>query len=274
VSRDPAVSIPVGGIPGFWERLRSARASFLVLDYDGTVAPFQVVRMEACPLAGIAELLGRIRDRTNGAIAVISGRPLSEVTQLLGVPGIMVVGSHGYELGYPNGTLDLRQPHPRQQEGLAKAGEAMDREGLSSRIERKVASLALHTRGVPADEARSMEKRTMDRWMPIARLHDLEVRRFNGGVELRCLGADKGSALQVLLSLQPADAFCVYIGDDETDEDAFRVLKGRGIGIKVGRPDGPTSATGILPDTQAVKDFLRGWAALAPEGASEGIPWK
>jgi len=102
--------------------------------------------------------------------------------------------------------------------------------------------------------------------IPIARLHNLEVKRFNGSFELRCPGMDKGSALQVMLSRQPDDAFCVYIGYDESDEDAFKVLIGRGIGLKVGNPDVQTSATGFLPDTEAVKNFLQGWAALAPEG--------
>jgi len=263
-----AVPITVGGIPEFWERLQSARTSFLVLDYDGTVAPFHVVRMEAYPMAGVPDLISRIRDRTNGAIAVISGRPLSELTQLLDVPGIMMVGNHGYEFRFPDGNLKTRKPFYDQREGLFKALATSFRKGLISRIETKVASIALHTRGLPEDEALSMEKWAMENWTPIASLHNLEVRKFNGGVELRCPGRDKGSALKFILSRQPDDAFCVYVGDDETDEDAFRVLKGRVIGIKVGNPDVPTSATGFLPDTKAVKNFLQGWADLAPEGLS------
>lgn len=263
---DPALPIiPVSGIPGFWDELRSARTSFLALDYDGTLAPFHTMRMDAHPLAGIPELIGRIRDKTRGAIAVISGRPISELAQLLDVTGIMVVGSHGYEFQYPDGTLEVREPAPRQRQGLSRAWEAGAREGLSQRVETKVASLALHTRGVQAGEAQSMEKTALDSWMPIARLHDLEVRRFNGGIELRCPGTDKGSALLVVLSRQREDAFCVYLGDDETDEDAFRVLKGRGIGIRVGRPDALTHAAGFLPDVRAVKGFLQGWVTLAPE---------
>jgi trehalose-6-phosphatase len=51
-----------------------------------------------------------------------------------------------------------------------------------------------------------MEGWAMENWTPIALAHNLEVRRFNGGVELRCPGMDKGSALQIILSRQPDDA--------------------------------------------------------------------
>ncbi len=267
MSPKPSVPITVDGIPGFWDDLRSAKSSFLALDYDGTCAPFKPERMEAYPLAGIPELIGRIRDRTHGSIAVISGRPMAELEQLLDVRGIMKVGSHGYEFRYPDGTLQVQDPTPEQRQGLSRAWEAGIRDSLSPRVETKVASLALHTRGIPDEQARFLEKQILDSWRPFIELHDLEVRRFNGGIELRCPGTDKGSALHSLLYRQPEDAFCVYIGDDETDEDAFRVLRGRGLGIRVGRSDAQTHAAGFLPDTQAVKGFLQGWAAMAPSGS-------
>lgn len=52
MNQEPVTPIPVDGIPGFWGDLRSARASLLALDYDGTLAPFSTVRMEARPLEG------------------------------------------------------------------------------------------------------------------------------------------------------------------------------------------------------------------------------
>lgn len=267
MNQEPVTPIPVDGIPGFWGDLRSARASLLALDYDGTLAPFSTVRMEARPLEGVSELIGRIRDRTHGSVVVISGRPMAELEQLLDVHGIMKIGSHGYEFRYPDGTLEVREPTPIQQEGISRARDAVVRKALDPVVETKVAGLALHTRGIPREQARSLERQVMDTWMPLARTYDLAVRRFNGGIELRCPGTDKGSALLEVLSRRPENAFCVYVGDDETDEDAFRVLRGRGIGIRVGGPDTQTHAAGFLADTQAVKRFLKGWADLAPAGA-------
>jgi trehalose-phosphatase len=88
------------------------------------------------------------------------------------------------------------------------------------------------------------------------------VRRFLGGVELRVLGIDKGTALLELLGDAPDGTFCVYIGDDETDEDALAVIRDLGVGIKVGNTGHPTHARGRLPDPHAVRSFLEAWVEV------------
>ena len=69
-------------------------------------------------------------------------------------------------------------------------------------------------------------------------------------------------ALAMLLARQPGDTLAVYIGDDETDEDAFAFLQGRGLGIRVGRLPATTAAAGTLPDCQAVVELLCTWRSL------------
>ena len=273
MSSIPMRSIGVDNIPGFWNLLRSARRSFLALDYDGTLAPFRIERMEAHPLPGIKDLLVNIRNKTGGSIAVISGRPISEVLILLGDLHIMLVGSHGHEFRYPDGSQVIRKPTPSQQEGLDKARDACIAEGLEWRIETKVASIAVHNRGLSPHDALHIEDRVMDIWFHIAQAHALDLRRFNGGIELRCKGMNKGDALHTLLSLQPGGIFSVYIGDDETDEDAFKAIRGRGYGIKVGHQISTTHAVGFLTDVNAVKKFLEGWLLHAPEGLPKEVIW-
>jgi trehalose-6-phosphatase len=68
--------------------------------------------------------------------------------------------------------------------------------------------------------------------------------------------------LSELLNMQPESCAAVYVGDDETDEDAFAALQGRGIGIKVGDASWPTAARGFLADCRAVVGFLRTWVSL------------
>ena len=271
IARKP--SITPAGLPGFWEKLHAARRSFLALDYDGTLAPFTVERMEARVLPGTIELMEKIRDRTGGSLCVVSGRPVSEVLALLGDLKIMLVGSHGHEFRYPYGSLIERQPTPRQAEGLEMAREYCIARDLDMHIERKVASIALHTRGLPPQDALRMEADAASSWSRIAGAHGLALRRFNGGLELRCTGMDKGNALLILLSLLPGDTFPVYIGDDDTDEDAFLAIRGRGVGIKVGDPGRHTSARGALPDIPSVQAFLMGWLQHAPEGLWEEVAW-
>ena len=84
---------------------------------------------------------------------------------------------------------------------------------------------------------------------------------FNRGVELRASGHDKGTALAELCSAMPPGTLPVYIGDDATDEDAFRYLRPLGIGIKVGM-ENDTAAVGRVPNPASVLRLLRGWSQL------------
>lgn len=255
--------IVVGNVPDFWDRLAASASRFLGLDYDGTLAPFHVDPLQARPLPGVVELLEAILRDPHTTLAVISGRPVAEVLRLLGNLPATIIGSHGFELrreGYDG--WDIRKPTADQQAGLAKAGEAAVNGGYGHKLEQKVASLALHTRGLPAGKASLMEEEALAWWTPIASLHNLECRRFNGGVEIRCRGWHKGSALTDLLQRQAEGVFAVYVGDDETDEDAFRAVQEKGVGIRVGPPSLSTAAQGVLEDCRAVRDFLEAWRSV------------
>lgn len=273
MSRLKLLPPPVSNLPGFWKQLSSSRRSFLALDYDGTLAPFTTRRMEACPLSGTVEIITGIRDKTGGSLAVISGRPLSEVLELLGDLQIILVGGHGREFRFPDKTMVIKKPNSLQTEGLDLAMARCITEGLAPCLEIKYASIAVHTRGLSQKEARYIEEYVMAELYHIAWMHDLELRKFNGGVELRCLGIDKGEALRTLISFLDDNTFCVYIGDDETDEDAFRVVRGHGVGIKVGETGNNTDAQGFLQDIDAVQQFLTSWLHHAPEGSTQEISW-
>mgnify|MGYP000955806519 FL=1 len=69
------------------------------------------------------------------------------------------------------------------------------------------------------------------------------------------------------LGLDKPDVLPFYLGDDVTDEDAFRALADRGIGILVGKPTVPTAASYWLSDTADVKPFLEGMIDLLSKNA-------
>ncbi len=255
--------IEIEGVPDFWERLAPAGDSSLVLDYDGTLAPFHVDRMRALPLDGVVELLTRIRDAGRTHLSIMTGRPMKELLALLGDLDIPVSASQGTEFRFPDGTLLTLVPTQVQEERLARALEEARAIAPDGRVERKIASVAMHTRGVDPEQAKSMEDELCSLWEEDANDHNLECRRFLGGVELRLDDIDKGTALEKLLERRPDDDFCVYVGDDYTDEDALEVLVDRGIGIKVGSPEIPTHARGRLADPCAVREFLKGWVRTA-----------
>jgi trehalose 6-phosphate phosphatase len=254
---------PIINVPDFWQRLEEAAYKFLALDYDGTLAPFRADRMEAVPLAGISELLKQIDRREDTTLAIISGRPIFELVGLLGNMSVTMVGSHGFEHRSPHGDTLIRRIFPEQEEGLMMARKMGMEMGLEENLETKVASIALHTRGLSPGAASETEDAMYHEWDKLLQRYKLELRKFNGGVELRAEGWNKGDALERLLLGLTRETFCVYIGDDETDENAFERIQRYGIGIRVGNPTLPSKANGFLPDIDSVKNFLKTWKNLA-----------
>lgn len=263
--RGETTPIAIEGVPGFWDLVRESRNRCLVLDYDGTLAPFREDRMEAYPLEGIVGLLERIRDEEGTYLAMMTGRPLTELLFLLGDLGIPVSASQGTEFYEPGRDVRILQATLRQAQRLARAEVEADAVCVEARVERKLASVALHTRGMDPGAAKEAEDELCLIWDREADDFGFECRRFNGGVELRLKNIDKGTALLELLRSRPADGLCVYVGDDDTDEDAFRVIRDRGVGIKVGGPGSPTHAKGRLADCEAVRGFLRSWVSVMEE---------
>jgi trehalose-phosphatase len=255
--------IRIEGIPEFWEVVGAAEHRSLVLDYDGTLAPFRAERMKAYPLDGVVELLKTIRDETETHLAIMTGRPLEELLALLGDIDIPVSASQGSEFMFPDGRREALVPSERQLERLDRAEEEARTAAPEGRIERKIAGVALHTRGMDPEDAHTIESRICGTWEQDSHDYGLDCRFFNGGIELRIKNVDKGTALNALLENRPAESLCVYLGDDETDEDAMLVLRGRGYGIKVGNPGVPTYAQGRLDGPEDVREFLRSWIRVA-----------
>ena len=261
------------GLPDFWDVLSRHENKLLALDYDGTLAPFCVQRMQAYPYPGIPGALERIHRRADTVLAIISGRPLAEVLILAGPFNGILIGSHGMEKQLSSGDIVIKTVDQTQRQGLACAQSAAEEIGLQHHIELKPASVALHTRGISPKEAARLEDLTVRIWHDISSRHGLEIRRFNGGVEVRATGWNKGDALEELRREMPPGSACVYIGDDDTDEDVFFRLRSRGYGIRVGEAGRHTAARGFLPGIPAVREFLETWADLTLPALEEGISW-
>jgi trehalose-phosphatase len=244
----------------------AARHRLLMLDYDGTLAPFHEVRGEALPLPRSLEFLREIVDSAHTDVAVVSGRPVRELERLLGPLAVTMVGEHGWEERLPDGAL-VRHPVPGEQLERLDEGERLVREhGLGSRLERKRTGLVLHTRALPAARAREVEDAVWVLWEPLAAGGAPGLERIDGGVELRARGRDKGSVVLGLVRDAPAATLAVFVGDDVTDEDAFEVVRDRGFGVRVGAAERPTLAAAGLPAPSAVAEFLEEWLRVV--GAS------
>lgn len=240
-------------------RRRAGRRLALFLDYDGTLTPI-VQRPENAVLGEPTRILLRALAR-RVPLAVVSGRDLADVRARIGVARVYCAGSHGF---------DIEGPGVRHQYPLAKAAVAplraaakeiaRDTAGLAGvQLEPKRFALAVHYRRVAEKQVPAV-RAAVER----ARRRHPELRLGRGKKVLELLPAldwDKGRAVLWLLRalrLDRDDVLPLYIGDDVTDEDAFRALARRGIGIAVQDTRRPTAARFALRNPREVRALLAG----------------
>jgi trehalose-phosphatase len=249
-----------GELAWLWEDAASNSHRLMMLDYDGTLAPFTIDRPHAWPHPVAIAALGAIAASRATQVAIISGRPARELEALLGPIPAWFVGEHGWEVLSPEGDLSQYDIAPESEEGLRLAFERAEGEGCEALLERKRACLSLHLRGLTEEAANSRMLAVERLWRPLTSIAGLRLARLDGRLELRALGHDKGTAVRDLVRWIGSDAMAIYIGDDDSDEDAFAQISGRGLGILVAPEDRPTIADARLPSCDAVAEFLAGWA--------------
>jgi trehalose-phosphatase len=245
---------------------RSGAARTLLLDIDGTLAPIAPTP-EA---AAIPErTLRAVRDLVRGgwAVAAVSGRPSEQIRRMLPVEGVMAFGSHGLEGTRVAGLagLGLEPGVERRLRSLGPAADRLAQEFVGVRVEHKAAGIAFHDRALqPSSVARWRRER--DAWLARQDLDGLETIEGKCVLEIRPAGIHKGRVVEALarrLGLVEQDPSFVAVGDDVTDEDMFRAMRGLGLAVRVGPDARPTAAVTRVASTDEVSRFL---ALLADVG--------
>jgi trehalose 6-phosphate phosphatase len=236
----------------FFGAFTGEKNSLLLLDYDGTLAPFRVDRFTARPWAGVRELLDQIQRQGRTRMVVITGRPVKEIAPMLGLnPALEVWGLHGAERLYPDGRRELEAGPAVTQAKLEELRESLRRDSLGGLFEDKANGVVMHWRGVSPSKARQIEQRTRALFEPLAQMDGLALLDFEAGLELR-LGRNKGGAVEAILAEYGTGGPAAYLGDDLSDEAAFRAMKGRGLSALV------------------LKEFLARWAKEGSGGVQAG----
>ncbi|MGH8643935.1 MAG: trehalose-phosphatase [Gammaproteobacteria bacterium] len=253
---------PQATIDSFFHRLRRASQRALLLDYDGTLAPFALERDQAFPYPGIRKLLDRIMASDTTRLVIISGRRTGDLLPLLRLrrrPEIWA--SHGWERLFADGRYEIIEPDTRAMAGLVEADAWRARIArFGGRTEEKPASIALHWRGLEATAVAQIRALVDEPWARLAQETGLQVHPFDGGIELRAPGRHKGHAVETIHQELRDASPIAYLGDDLTDEDAFRSIKRRGLSVLV-RPElRPTLADVWLRPPQELLMFLERWA--------------
>lgn len=245
----------------FFAGFAAASRPILLLDYDGTLAAFRVDRFTARPYAGVRDALARIQRQGRTRMAVITGRPAHEIAPLLGLdPPLEVWGLHGAERLSPDGRRELEQAPPETEILLEELKENLRRDALGGLFEDKANGAVMHWRGKPRKTAERIKRRTLELFEPLAKLEGLELLDFEFGVELR-VGRDKGGAVAAILAEENPTSPVAFLGDDLSDESAFRVVRSlgaRGFSALVRTAWRETEAeVWLRPPREVVSFFLR-----------------
>lgn len=249
----------------FWLDLEKARQAALLLDYDGTLAPFTVVREQAFPYTGIPEMLTSIACDTRTRQVIITGRAIDDLLPLLNLePRPEIWGCHGWERLDAEGKRTVFDLPENAAAGLKEARDILVKKGLESACEVKPASVALHWRGLDDGKIGQMQRLANQCWQPIVEEFGLELHRFNGGLELRPPGKDKGTAVNTILKTIDKGVPVAFLGDDQTDEDGFAAIKERGLAILVSRERRQTGAHLQISPPAGLINFFSTWHEKAP----------
>jgi trehalose 6-phosphate phosphatase len=245
----------------FFATFIGAAKPLLLLDYDGTLAPFRIDRFKAHPWAGVRELLTSIQDQGRTRIVIVTGRPAIEIGPLLGVVSPLEVwGLHGAERLYADGRHEFDQPPPATRAKLDAVCAQLRRDSFGGLFEEKPNAAVMHWRGIALGKAKMIEKRTRAIFEPLAQMDGLTLLKFEAGLELRA-GRDKSGAVSALFE-ETRDSVphpAAFLGDDLTDEAAFVAMKGNGLSGLVRREERDTAADIWLRPPEELRDFLKRW---------------
>jgi trehalose-phosphatase len=248
-------------IPSAFDRLQeiagSDRRLAIFLDYDGTLTPI-VSRPERAVLS-VSTRMTLCNLAAKVPVAILSGRDLDDIRERVAIDGIIYAGSHGFDIAGAGG---LRRELGAAYLPVLDAAETELREALDgivgTQLERKHFSVAAHYRNVNENDAFRVPiavDTVAARHRELRRIHGKKVYELLPDIDW-----DKGKAVLWLLEtldLVRGKVLPIYIGDDRTDEDAFRALQERGVGILVSEQSQPTAATYSLRDPHEVQQFLR-----------------
>ncbi|HDN85777.1 MAG: trehalose-phosphatase [Candidatus Omnitrophota bacterium] len=241
----------------FKDALSSRKKLAFFFDYDGTLTPI-VKRPELAVLSTqMRSLIEKIAKKY--PTAIVSGREREDVEKLVGVEDIYYVGSHGFDIKGRN----LSHIHPQAKEVVPLISRIAEEFSTKLKdikgviVENKKFSVALHYRLVEErflNKVKEVVDKVKAEYPNLRLMCGKKVFEFIPDIDW-----DKGKAIRWLLSILDIswrEYAVIYIGDDTTDEDAFRMVRTRGIGILVSESRIPSAADYFVHSPQEVRELL------------------
>jgi len=232
-------------------------------DYDGTLTPIAQTPQKAVIPGNAKELLKKLSQKPNCTLAIISGRALEDIKHIVGLKGIVYVGNHGLEIEGPKIKFES-QVSPRLTSVIRNIYEDMVNKLSKIKgvlIEDKGLAISVHYRLVDAKDIQEFLGIFTEITEPFTVRGKIKISEGKKVYEIRPPVAwDKGKTVLWLLARQQFlvgedKIFPAYLGDDITDEDAFRALKNKGLTIFVGKPK-VSEAAYYVKNTEEVTRFI------------------
>jgi trehalose 6-phosphate phosphatase len=251
--------------PDFAAAIKAAPHVLLLADYDGTLARIVGRPEEAVLSTGVRQDLMTLAKRPDYSVGVISGRQLAEVKALVAIKDIYYSGNHGLEIEGPG--LQYINPEAEAARDImlgltAQLAQALGHiEGVI--IQEKGLSVSVHFRLATPDKEDIVTKTVKRLTAPHVEKGEIRVYPMKKLWEIRPPADwDKGKAVELIgreikAKLKLRRLLTIYLGDDTTDEDAFKVLRRPdGWSIYVGGEKASSSAAYYLSSVEEVEDFL------------------
>ena len=250
-----------------WDNLKkelSDKHIMLFLDFDGTLTPIVATPQQAILCNETKGVLDKVSRNSRYKIAIISGRALKDIREKIGLKNIIYVGNHGSEIEGPK--IKFESPiSPRYKAILKQIKIELTKKLSSIRgviIEDKGLSLSVHYRLVDRKRIPLVKTILHEAVNLYLGRNKIKVKSGKMVLEVRLPGEwDKGKVVLWLLArerfaVREKSFVPIYIGDDKTDEDAFKALRNKGWTIFVGNPK-PSYAQYYLRNTREVTELLR-----------------
>lgn len=247
-------------------RLKNASQRLLLFDFDGTLVPIRSHAEEVYLPPKTQRLLQALAAQPRCTVGIVSGRALQDLRKRVGVQGLLYVGNHGFEI--QRGPDVFIHPSANAKSGILRnLAEAITShlKGIKGvRVENKGYTLSIHYRHVAPGQISCVQEtvRTLvrERTVPGA----LFLKNGKMAIEIRPERMwHKGSAVHLLRRSEPAGTCVLYVGDDSTDEDVFRILSREDISVHIG--PGLTQAQYVVRGPMDVRHMLKRLIRMAEE---------
>jgi trehalose 6-phosphate phosphatase len=248
-------------VEAFLERLAERRNGLLMLDYDGTIAPFHIDRLRAHPSPGILEVLSAIQESGTTRIVFVTGRESGEILNFVKLPRPYEIwGCHGREFRDVDGRITAHGVTPALERALEEGRRLAAAVVGEDMALMKVGAVAVYWRPFTPEQREEMRRRLAVAWAGLIAEHGLQMQVFFTGTELSVANRSKGDSVEALMrDVNPEETCAAFLGDDVTDEEGFLALGERGLSLLVRNEPRDTRAHHRLTLPEGVLWFFNEW---------------